>query len=156
MRSSFWLLSFFFWRSLAQSPQASCKVLGCGTFKRSNPCQCNSRCQKYNDCCADYKTTCGSGPSPGPSPSPHPHPTPIPADSCDVNKGPASGPEQLHLALGDTPETMTVTFATSSKYTQTPACTVEGLGNFTGSTRTYKDGNWNGLIHTVTFKGLQP
>jgi len=60
----------------------------------------------------------------------------------------------MHLALGDVPEKMTVTFATSNKYTQVPTCVLTALGNFTGTTRTYKDGNWDGLIHTVTFEGL--
>jgi len=50
---------------------------------------------------------------------------------------------------------MTVTFATSKAYKQVPTCSVKGVGNFTGTSRTYSEGNWNGLLHTVPFEGLK-
>lgn len=51
---------------------------------------------------------------------------------------------------------MTVTFASSKSYTQVPKCSVQGVGSFTGKTRTYSDGGWEGLLHTVVLTGLQP
>lgn len=38
------------------SNDGSCKKFGCGTYK--NSCACNSYCEKYGDCCPDYKSTC--------------------------------------------------------------------------------------------------
>jgi len=42
----------------------SCAEYGCGTYKRSNLCQCNSACKKHNDCCSDYDSLCGGGTGP--------------------------------------------------------------------------------------------
>merc|ERR1719193_1694492 len=39
----------------------SCAEYGCGTFKKSNLCQCNSACKKHGDCCSDYESLCGGG-----------------------------------------------------------------------------------------------
>jgi len=39
----------------------SCAEYGCGTFKKSNLCQCNSACEKHKDCCSDYESLCGGG-----------------------------------------------------------------------------------------------
>jgi len=59
----------------------SCKVLGC-KFTPGSPCQCNSNCNQYDDCCPDFKTVC-SGPSPPSPPSP-------PTNKCvDGQHGPA-------------------------------------------------------------------
>lgn len=143
-------------QSVTGEADASCTAFGCGTYKKTNPCQCNTRCSEYHDCCDDYTKTCGTpGPSPGPSPSPHPHPPPTPGTSCKFNGGPTGGPEQQHLALGSTQDSMSITFATSKSWTQVPQCSVTGLGTFTGRTRTYTSGNWNGLLHTVVLHGLQ-
>merc|ERR1711972_46009 len=44
----------------APSPTSgSCKQYGCGKFSKEHPCQCNSRCKDYDDCCNDYDTVCG-------------------------------------------------------------------------------------------------
>eukprot|EP00931_Biecheleriopsis_adriatica_P068754 TRINITY_DN42665_c0_g1_i1.p1 TRINITY_DN42665_c0_g1~~TRINITY_DN42665_c0_g1_i1.p1 ORF type:complete len:370 (-),score=56.71 TRINITY_DN42665_c0_g1_i1:16-1125(-) len=48
---------------------------------------------------------------------------------------------------------MTVTFATSASFTD-PSCTLQGSGNFRGVTRRYSQGDWQGLLHRVTFTGL--
>lgn len=146
---------------------ATCADIGCGVYNKSNPCECNFKCGKYHDCCADFNSTCG-GPQPGPSPSPSsdrrrsPSPSPGPPgphrpyDAPCVNpKGPPAGPEQMHLALGNSPDEMSLTFATSKNFTQVQ-CTVEGAGTFTGKARTYTDGGWDGLLHTVVFLGLKP
>lgn len=136
----------------SEAADATCAKLGCGGYKKTNPCQCNSRCSEHHDCCADYNTTCAH---PGPSPHPGPHPAPSPESSCKVNNGPRGGPEQLHLALGSTTDSMSITFATSKDWKQIPTCSVQGLGNFTGHSRTYTSGNWDGIIHTVVLQGLQ-
>lgn len=47
----------------------SCKVLGCGHYRPSEPCQCNSYCTKHQDCCSDYASTCGGSPPSPPSPT---------------------------------------------------------------------------------------
>ncbi len=36
----------------------SCKAYGCDTYKHGAPCQCNSKCEQYKDCCDDYETLC--------------------------------------------------------------------------------------------------
>jgi len=46
------------------TPDGSCAEYGCGTFKKSNSCQCNSKCKKYEDCCSDYDSLCGGGTGP--------------------------------------------------------------------------------------------
>jgi len=59
-----------------------CADLGC-KFTPGAPCQCNSNCDQYDDCCPDYQTVCGG---PGPSPTP----TPSPGGQCVAGQhGPA-------------------------------------------------------------------
>jgi len=55
-----------------------CADLGC-KFTPGAPCQCNSGCQSYDDCCPDYTKVCGGPPSPSPSP---PSPSPSPTSKC--------------------------------------------------------------------------
>jgi predicted MPP superfamily phosphohydrolase len=70
------------------SPSSStCKSLGC-SYKYGNPCQCDSSCKKYGNCCSDYDSVCG-GPSPPTPPTPGPPtpptpgpPTPPSGDCC--------------------------------------------------------------------------
>jgi len=42
----------------APSPSDSCKEFGCGRYRRWRSCQCNSKCQRYKNCCEDYATVC--------------------------------------------------------------------------------------------------
>lgn len=50
----------------------SCAQYGCGSYNRGHGCQCNSKCGKYQSCCADYascihhqtSTSGGGAPSP--------------------------------------------------------------------------------------------
>lgn len=69
-------------------------------------------------------------------------------------QGPQGGPEQLHLALTDSPEQVVVSFATSKGYKDKPACRVGG-SEFSGRTTTYTEGGWEGLLHTVVLSGLK-
>lgn len=40
---------------------ASCTVIGCNSpYNSSAPCSCTSSCAHFNDCCADYDTTCAA------------------------------------------------------------------------------------------------
>lgn len=41
----------------APSGSGSCKTYGC-VYGKYNKCQCNSYCEKYDDCCDDYKSVC--------------------------------------------------------------------------------------------------
>ena len=50
----------------------SCAVMGCVAFKQGLPCQCNSDCEQYSNCCSDKEKVCGKGPGPGPGPVPSP------------------------------------------------------------------------------------
>eukprot|EP00729_Bicosta_minor_P019222 gene19222-31135_t len=67
---------------------ASCKSEGCDVpYQPGLPCQCNSDCCSYGNCCSDFKSLCGAcrpGPAPSPSPSPWPPwpPSPPPPASC--------------------------------------------------------------------------
>eukprot|EP00930_Biecheleria_cincta_P025046 TRINITY_DN1786_c0_g1_i7.p1 TRINITY_DN1786_c0_g1~~TRINITY_DN1786_c0_g1_i7.p1 ORF type:complete len:500 (+),score=61.08 TRINITY_DN1786_c0_g1_i7:77-1501(+) len=38
----------------------SCKTYLCGTFAKDRSCQCNDRCTRYKNCCADYVEQCAS------------------------------------------------------------------------------------------------
>lgn len=50
----------------------SCKAIGCGgAWDPARPCQCNSDCCSYNNCCTDFHATCGNC-SPRPPPPPNP------------------------------------------------------------------------------------
>ena len=40
------------------SGSGSCAEYGCGTFNLDNPCQCDSQCSQYNNCCNDYDDVC--------------------------------------------------------------------------------------------------
>mmetsp|Transcript_93218 Transcript_93218/g.272873 ORF Transcript_93218/g.272873 Transcript_93218/m.272873 type:complete len:464 (-) Transcript_93218:69-1460(-) len=35
-----------------------CQAYGCGGFRRWLPCQCNSQCLSYGNCCADFQAMC--------------------------------------------------------------------------------------------------
>mmetsp|Transcript_53619 Transcript_53619/g.124895 ORF Transcript_53619/g.124895 Transcript_53619/m.124895 type:complete len:319 (+) Transcript_53619:58-1014(+) len=37
---------------------ASCAAYGCNGYSRYRPCQCNSKCYKYHNCCGDYYNRC--------------------------------------------------------------------------------------------------
>eukprot|EP00931_Biecheleriopsis_adriatica_P053964 TRINITY_DN31714_c4_g2_i1.p1 TRINITY_DN31714_c4_g2~~TRINITY_DN31714_c4_g2_i1.p1 ORF type:complete len:654 (+),score=113.53 TRINITY_DN31714_c4_g2_i1:51-2012(+) len=43
-----------------ESPQApgSCKTIGCGYYRRTEPCQCNHHCVMHGNCCPDYASYC--------------------------------------------------------------------------------------------------
>eukprot|EP00053_Salpingoeca_punica_P019363 m.195210 g.195210 ORF g.195210 m.195210 type:complete len:814 (+) comp17632_c4_seq9:172-2613(+) len=43
-----------------QGSTGSCAAYGCGTYKSSNPCQCDSACVNYGDCCADRASLCAA------------------------------------------------------------------------------------------------
>lgn len=129
-----------------QSAEARC-IQGAA---EANPCQCNRSCKKYADCCADFDDVCG-----GPSPPPSPSPTPPGVRQCTTPAGPPGGAEQLHVAMGESPREVSVTFATSLGF-EGPACSVQGIGRFSGATRPYTDGGWKGLLHTVEIRGLEP
>mmetsp|Transcript_96308 Transcript_96308/g.255887 ORF Transcript_96308/g.255887 Transcript_96308/m.255887 type:complete len:471 (-) Transcript_96308:101-1513(-) len=57
----------------AENSPYSCQAYGCHSYERHRPCQCNSRCWHYGNCCKDYAATCShshsaasySAPSPG-------------------------------------------------------------------------------------------
>ena len=42
-------------------PTNTCVATGCGSVAPSKPCQCDSRCTFYGDCCANFSPVCGSG-----------------------------------------------------------------------------------------------
>ena len=130
----------------------TCKALGCHFYQHGCPCSCNSACDRYGDCCSDYKDTCPPSP-PGPHPGP---PSPTPAHGG----GPQGGPEQIHLSLTHAPSSMVVSFATAKVgfVGATPTCTLTQGSNqtFEGSTHTYTADGWVGLLHTVTLSGLVP
>lgn len=68
---------------LKRTTIGSCAVQGCYTnYDPSLDCQCNSRCDRYGNCCSDFGPVCrGSGPSPAPVPPPpvqEPSPAPPP------------------------------------------------------------------------------
>lgn len=65
---------------------------------------------------------------------------------------PGSDPEQFHLAVTGSPGEVLVTYVTRG--TSSSSCIVHGLGAFSGSSRTYTDGGWEGAIHAVHIKGL--
>lgn len=65
------------------------------------------------------------------------------------------GPEQFHVAVTNTPGDFVVTYITKDTGAASSTCEVKGLGTFKGSTRTYTDGGWQGVIHAVTLKGLE-
>merc|ERR1719398_16620 len=55
------LYSFTVKRGGGPSPppdSGSCKEYGC-EYNKYNKCQCNSYCEKYDDCCSYYKEYCG-------------------------------------------------------------------------------------------------
>lgn len=66
---------------------------------------------------------------------------------------PLGGAEQFHLAVTNTPGELVVTYVT--KDDTASACDVVGLGSFQGSSRTYADGGWGGVIHAVKLTGLK-
>lgn len=62
--------------SPAPSPgDGKCADYGCGKFLPGKPCQCNTACKQYDNCCPDYDTVC-SGPTPPGPPTPPTPPTP--------------------------------------------------------------------------------
>ena len=36
----------------------SCAEFGCGTFDMDNPCQCDTGCSEFGNCCGDYEQVC--------------------------------------------------------------------------------------------------
>jgi len=122
---------------------------GC-TYRKGALCQCNRGCVHYHDCCKDYEEKCGSGPSPAPSPTPGPLPP----------SGPKGGPEQLHLALGEDPSVVTVSFVSSKAFPKCQCSLADAqskkiIASFAGDTSQYTDGNWIGLMHVVRMDGMQ-
>ncbi|KAJ8032825.1 Proteoglycan 4 [Holothuria leucospilota] len=54
----FVLMSMIF---ICESKDGSCQDIGCVVgHNESRPCQCNTHCHSYNDCCSDYNHTCGT------------------------------------------------------------------------------------------------
>ena len=43
----------------------NCYDIGCGIYSDNNPCQCDSECVDWGDCCIDYQEVCGEGGSGG-------------------------------------------------------------------------------------------
>merc|ERR1711957_853800 len=72
----------------AQSPgpagRDTCAEIGCGTYSDDLPCQCDSNCRGYGNCCSDFETRCGGSSEPTLSSGPRPVPTPVlaPSDTC--------------------------------------------------------------------------
>ena len=44
----------------APSPNSCAAYKACGAYKAGQPCQCDSSCTKFGNCCSDYTTTCSS------------------------------------------------------------------------------------------------
>merc|ERR1711957_693226 len=65
-------------------PRDTCASIGCGTYSEDLPCQCDSNCRGYGNCCSDFETRCGGSSEPTLSSGPRPAPTPVPAprDTC--------------------------------------------------------------------------
>jgi len=36
----------------------TCAAYGCSYYRSGNPCQCNAKCARYDNCCHDYKASC--------------------------------------------------------------------------------------------------
>lgn len=74
--------------------------------------------------------------------------------------GPTGGPEQHHLSLADGGD-LVVSFATASGVDGQPRCSW-GVASGSlphrsvGTTKTYTDGGWVGLLHTVRLSGIAP
>eukprot|EP00929_Paragymnodinium_shiwhaense_P111903 TRINITY_DN80179_c0_g1_i1.p1 TRINITY_DN80179_c0_g1~~TRINITY_DN80179_c0_g1_i1.p1 ORF type:complete len:409 (-),score=81.61 TRINITY_DN80179_c0_g1_i1:208-1434(-) len=77
---------------------------------------------------------------------------PLAAIAALASAAPQGGPEQFHLAVTSTPGELIVTYVT--KDGDSSSCEVDGVGSFSGSTRTYTDGGWQGVIHAVKLTGL--
>eukprot|EP00041_Stephanoeca_diplocostata_P017527 m.355222 g.355222 ORF g.355222 m.355222 type:complete len:315 (-) comp20735_c0_seq3:131-1075(-) len=130
---------------------ASCQTISCGNWCKG-VCACNNECTRFKDCCYDFATTCGGNGN----------------HTNHTHVGPKGGPEQFHLSVipplpgdGKTECGMMISFASSKNWTQSPQCgisTVSVDGPFgktiTGSTHTYTDGGWTGLLHRVLVPGL--
>jgi len=75
--------------SPSPSPTGTCKQQGC-KFTAGAPCQCNSNCAQYDDCCPDFSKICPPSPAPSPSPpSPSPSPSPSGGQCVPGVHGPA-------------------------------------------------------------------
>jgi hypothetical protein len=62
----------------------SCASIGCfASYDRNRPCQCNSNCPRYRNCCSDFDSLCLGNSNPSPSPSPNPSPSPPSGGSGD-------------------------------------------------------------------------
>jgi len=73
------------------SAAGSCASIGCyADYDRNLPCQCNSKCPRYRNCCSDFDSLCLGNPSPSPSP-PSPRPTPSPPSPPSPYPSPGSG-----------------------------------------------------------------
>lgn len=55
------ICSLFCWRMLCLcAPENSCKGRCGEAFKRGRLCSCDTDCQKYKQCCPDYKLSCNT------------------------------------------------------------------------------------------------
>ena len=78
--------------------------------------------------------------------------------ACCACAAPLGGPEQLHLALGDKPSVVTVTFLSNVSYNRS-TCTLRHPGStanltYTGTSRVYSNKGWAGRIHSVQMDEL--
>ncbi|CAK8992480.1 unnamed protein product [Durusdinium trenchii] len=78
----------------------------------------------------------------------------------DPLRGPNHGPEQLHLALGEKPSVVTVTFMSAVSYNRS-SCSINGTSNGTtfvrtyeGTSKVYNNEGWLGRIHSVRMDEL--
>ena len=131
---------------------ASCANYGCVT-KPNQLCFCDSTCERRGHCCDDKWKACGHHPGPSPGPGPPHGPVGPPADSP---------PGQFHIAPGSQADAVTVSYTTGKSFHATATCTLtEGAGGtgggqtFTGTSSTYTDGGWVGMLHQVPMTGLK-
>jgi len=48
-------------QSPGPAPRDTCAEIGCGTYSDDLPCQCDSNCRGYGNCCSDFETSCSGG-----------------------------------------------------------------------------------------------
>ncbi|CAE7368668.1 Acp7 [Symbiodinium sp. CCMP2592] len=71
----------------------------------------------------------------------------------------AGGPKQLHLALGENPTVVTVTFVSSVSY-RNSSCSIrhrnstKSIRSYVGKSRLYSNQGWSGRIHSVRMDEL--
>lgn len=74
----------------------SCHVYGCSGYHEDHACQCNALCTRYNNCCADYSTTCTQSQRTGESSSassPTAAPSPASGDDAAEQSAPTAEPK---------------------------------------------------------------